>query len=249
MQYSLYLRSSPHCAAALVSTKEAEDGETKQSILKRMEAEWQVVLSMESKQASALVLATSCYHTRYQHYRETMGCLEMHNFKMTPESKEMVSAWNPSFCQSAALESMFGEMTHAVKQAGRADCGSLPNLHAVSVRSLFRRVCKQEGSPKALELSKDDWVGPQAAGIKPKVFSPTSAPTCFVPAAIKHAVRLKELPYKFAGPLPEQQSDETRVPCRSQDDWWDPLLQGLNTPALTFDIGRRFRDVLAWCEG
>lgn len=186
MQYSLYLRSSPHCAAALVSTKEAEDGETKQSILKRMEAEWQVVLSMESKQASALVLAASCYHTRYQHYRETMGCLEMHNFKMTPESKEMVSAWNPSFCQSAALESMFGEMTHAVKQAGRADCGSLPNLHAVSVRSLFRRVCKQEGSPKALELSKDDWVGPQAAGIKPKVFSPTSAPTCFVPASIKH---------------------------------------------------------------
>ncbi|CAE7658675.1 unnamed protein product [Symbiodinium sp. CCMP2592] len=284
MQYSLYLRSSPHCAAALVSTKEADDGETKQSILKRMEAEWQVVLKMESKQASAEVLSTSCYHTRYQHYRETMGCLEMQNYKMTTESKEMVSAWNPAFCQSASLESMFGEMTHAVKQAGRADCGSLPNLHAVSVRSLFRRVCKKEGSPSALELSKDDWVGPQAAGIKPKVFSPTSAPTCknvppdgilknfpstsafchnqlslntmqgfinaqsrtvarshgqgkepahessgfwvqgcFAPGmlfklqnkfyvctgktpAVLYAVRLKELPYKFAGPLPEQQS-------------------------------------------
>ncbi|CAE7212877.1 unnamed protein product [Symbiodinium sp. CCMP2592] len=304
MQYSLYLRSSPHCAAALVSTKEADDGETKQSILKRMEAEWQVVLKMESKQASAEVLSTSCYHTRYQHYRETMGCLEMQNYKMTTESKEMVSA--PAFCQSASLESMFGEMTHAVKQAGRADCGSLPNLHAVSVRSLFRRVCKKEGSPSALELSKDDWVGPQAAGIKPKVFSPTSAPTCknvpadgilknfpstsafchnqlslntmqgkepahessgfwvqgcFAPgmlfklqnkfyvctgktpavlyvAQINYAVRLKELPYKFAGPLPEQQSDETRVPCRNTDDWWDPLLQGLSTAALALDVGR-----------
>ncbi|CAE7198608.1 unnamed protein product [Symbiodinium sp. CCMP2592] len=322
MQYSLYLRSSPHCAAALVSTKEADDGETKQSILNKMKAEWKVVLAMESKQASADVLATSCYHTRYQHYRETMGCLEMHDYKMTTESEEMISAWNPAFCQSASLESMFGEMTHAVKQAGRADCGSLPNLHAVSVRSLYRRVCKKEGSPNALELSKDDWVGPQAAGIKPKVFSPTSAPTCFLPASIKHvfgdcviatsrhivfqfsgknvqadgilknfpstsafchnqlslntmqgfmkaqephgcfaagmlfklqntfyvctgktpavlyAVRLKELPYKFAGPLPEQQSDETRVPCRNKDDWWDPLLQGLSTPALTLDVGR-----------
>ena len=56
--------------------------------------------------------------------------------------------------------------------------------------------------------------------------------------------RLKQLPYKFAGPLPEQKDDETRVPCRSQgDDWWDPLLQGQITPALTLDVGRRFSDV------
>lgn len=62
------------------------------------------------------------------------------------------------------------------------------------------------------------------------------------------AVRLKQLPYKFAGPLPEQQADETRVPCRSRDEWWDPLVQGMTTPALTLDIGRRFREVRAVFE-
>lgn len=180
MQYTLYLRSAPHCAAALVSGQEADDGQTKQNILKRMKAEWEVVLQMESRPASAVILTASCHHTRYQHYREVMSCLEKHDYVMTAECKLLLSAWNPSFCQSASLESMFGEMSDAVKRAGRADCGSLPNLHAVGVRSLFRRVCKHDGSPKALELQKDDWVGPQAAGVKPKVFSPTSAPTCFV---------------------------------------------------------------------
>ncbi|OLQ00711.1 hypothetical protein AK812_SmicGene16606 [Symbiodinium microadriaticum] len=207
MQYTLYLRSSPHCAAALVSEKEADDGKTKQSILKRMQAEWQAVLSMESKPASAVILAASCHHTRYQHYRELMSCLEKHEFVMTTECKQVASAWNPSFCQSASLESMFGEMSDAVKRAGRSDCGSLPNLHAVGVRSLFRRVCKHDGSPQALELQKE-------------------------------AVRLKQLPYRFTGSLPQQQDDETRVPCRSRDDWWDPLLEGMSTPALTLDIGR-----------
>ena len=156
---------------------------------------------LESKPPSAAILVASCHHSRYQDYRETMTCLEKHDFVMQPECKEVVSAWNPSFCQSASLESMFGEMSDAVKRAGRADAGSLPNLHAVGVRSLLRRVCKHEGSPKALELSKDDWVGPQAAGVKPKVFSPTSAPTCFVPASLTFAFSDCVLPKSNRNPL------------------------------------------------
>ncbi|CAE7775215.1 unnamed protein product [Symbiodinium sp. CCMP2456] len=208
LQYSLYLRSSPHCAAGLISTKEPDDGNTKQSILKRMKAEWQVVLTMESKAASAATLAANCHHTRYQHYREVMACMEKNQYRMTTESKDMVSAWSPDFCQSASLESMFGDMSDAVKRAGRADCGGLASLHAVGVRCLKHRVCGDSSeSPKPVQLGKE-------------------------------AVRLKQLPYKFQGLLPEQQQDETRVPCKQQEDFWDPLRPGLSTPALALDLGR-----------
>ena len=178
MQYTLYLRSSPHCAAALISTKEPDDGTTKQSILKRMKAEWQVVVAMESTAASAVTLAASCHHTRYQHYREVMTCMEKNNYRMTTESKNIVSAWNPDYCQSASLESMFGDMSDAVKRAGRADCGGLASLHAVGVRCLKHRVCGNSESPKPVQLEKEDWLGVEAPGIKPKIWCPSSAPTC-----------------------------------------------------------------------
>ncbi|CAE7218603.1 unnamed protein product [Symbiodinium sp. CCMP2592] len=207
LQYTLYLRSSPHCAAGLISEKDADNGSIKEGILTRMKDEWQTVLEMEAKPASAVILTASCHHTRYQHYREIMTCLEKHEFRMTAECKDMVSAWNPAFCQSASLESMFGDMSDAVKRSGRSDCGGLASLHAVGVRSLMHRVCRKPESPKPVEL-------------------------------VKEAVGLKELPYKFAGALPEQQEDETRVPCKQQADFWDPLGQGVSTPALALDVGR-----------
>ena len=54
---------------------------------------------------------------------------------------------------------------------------------------------------------------------------------------ISKAVRLRELAYYFTGKLPEQGTDETRIPCNMVMDE-DPLDQGLTTPALSLDVGR-----------
>ena len=56
----------------------------------------------------------------------------------------------------------------------------------------------------------------------------------------REVVQLKELPYKFAGGLPKEETDETRIPTSDskQDGFEDPLCEGESTKALTLEIGR-----------
>ncbi|CAE7260090.1 unnamed protein product [Symbiodinium sp. CCMP2592] len=58
--------------------------------------------------------------------------------------------------------------------------------------------------------------------------------------AMLYVVRLEELPYKFAGGLPKEEADETRIPANDskQDSFEDPLCEGESTKALTLKIGR-----------
>ena len=176
MQYVLYLRSSPAKAAALLST--VEDETTKDAVLKALEEEWRLVLALEGSPAGAMLLRQHCSFCSFQQYREVMTVYEKNDWKVTPETTALTAAWFPQMAWSASLESIFGDLQDATKRAGRSDCGSLPNLFAVGVRSLQNRLCVQEGSTSPVKLEAGDWTGTQALGVKPKAFNPASAPAC-----------------------------------------------------------------------
>ena len=176
-QYALYLRSAPHKAAGLVSV--CSDTETKNKILAELKQEWQLVLELEGTASGAAFLKANCFHCTFQCFRETMSAYEKSNWKLSAEATGITAAWFPSFCQSASLESVFGDLSDACKRSGRNDCGSLPNLQCVAVRSLQNRLCSKDGAPEQVKLESADWEGNQAYGVKPKIFNPASAPACF----------------------------------------------------------------------
>ncbi|CAE7454819.1 unnamed protein product [Symbiodinium sp. CCMP2592] len=162
MQYVLYLRSAPAKAAALLST--VEDDPTKGAVLKAMEQEWRLVLALEETPAGANLLRQNCSFCSFQQYRELMTVHEKSGWKMTRETAALTAAWFPPTAWSASLESVFGDLQDATKRSGRSDCGSLPNLFAVGVRSLQNRLCVQDGSTGQVKLRADDWTGTQALG-------------------------------------------------------------------------------------
>ena len=176
LQYVLYLRSAPAKAAALLST--VEDEPTKNAVLKELEQEWRLVLALEDTPLGASLLRQHCSFCSFQQYREVMTMYEKNAWKMTAETAALTASWFPPTAWSASLESIFGDLQDAVKRSGRSDCGSLPNLFAVGVRSLQNRLCLQDGSTAQVKLQADDWAGTQALGVKPKAFNPASAPAC-----------------------------------------------------------------------
>ena len=175
-QHQLYLRTAPWKAACLIAP--ADDPETKARVLKELQAEWMMILSLEAHPTSAAQLRQHCGYALFQNYREVMTAWEMHGWKEHEEAKGIMTSWFPEFAWSSNIESLFSEMSSATKRSGQADAGSLPNLMSVGIRGLVRRICIQEDAPAALKLEKDDWAGPQVSGLKSKIFSPSSALPC-----------------------------------------------------------------------
>ncbi|CAE7564021.1 unnamed protein product, partial [Symbiodinium necroappetens] len=176
LEFFLYLRSCPNQAAALIAPD--ADSEMKGRILNEMRAEWQMVVRLESSQVTASDLHDNCRYVCFQSYRELMSVWEKHQWKLHPEALSLTLAWMPEVAWSSNIESLFKEMTSAVRRSGSADVGSLPNLMAVAIRGLHRRLCVGDSTPEPLKLSKEDWAGAQIPALKAKIFSPTSAPTC-----------------------------------------------------------------------
>ena len=180
LEYFRYLRSSPSKAAALIAPASTEEAKNiKMRILAEMKAEWRMVLLLESSSVNAAELVDHCRYVGFQCYRELMVGWEKHEWKEHPEALSLPKAWFPETAWSSNIESLFKEMTTAVKRSGQSDVGSLPNLMAVAIRGLHRRWCIGDGTPKALELEKNDWDGPQTHALKAKIFSPSSAPACY----------------------------------------------------------------------
>ncbi|CAE7608505.1 unnamed protein product [Symbiodinium microadriaticum] len=260
-QHHLYLRTAPWKAACLIAP--ADDPETKARVLKELEAEWTMVVSLEAHPASAAELQQHCGFTLFQNYREVMTVCEKHGWKEHDEVASIMRSWFPEVAWSSNVESLFSEMSAAVKKSGQSDLGSVANLMSVGIRGLTRRICIQEDAPQSLKLDKDDWSGQQVSGLKSKIFTPSSSPACgseqsmirmqivvvvvvglvfppFLSSFHFQAVRLKELPYVFTGGLPKEETDETRIPVNgtNQDELEDPLCDGESTKVLTLLIGR-----------
>ena len=178
LEYFLYLRSSPSKAAALIAPE--SEPEIKRLILSQMKAEWEMILRLEKSPANGAELHEHCRHVCYQCYRELMGAWEQHQWKEHPEAQSLTLSWYPEVAWSSNIESLFKEMTAAVTRSGQSDVGSLPNLMAVAIRGLHRRLCVGENTPTALALEKEDWCGAQAPALKPKIFNPSSALPCYL---------------------------------------------------------------------
>ncbi|CAE7232876.1 unnamed protein product [Symbiodinium necroappetens] len=176
LEHFLYLRSSPSKAAALIAPD--SQPETKRLILSQMKAEWEMILRLEKSPAKAAELHEHCRYVGYQAYRELLAGWEKHQWKEHPEALSLTLSYFPEVAWSSNIESLFKEMTTAVKRSGQSDVGSLPNLMAVAIRGLHRRLCIGEDTPTPLSLEKGDWTGPQASFLRPKIFNPTSAVPC-----------------------------------------------------------------------
>ncbi|CAE7646167.1 unnamed protein product [Symbiodinium sp. CCMP2592] len=226
LEHFRYLRSSPSKAAALISPQSDENSEqTKKLVLSQMKSEWELVLRLEGNPASACELHEHCRYVTYHCFREVMAVWEKHAWTVHPEALSLTLAWFPEFAWSSNIESLFKEMTAAVKRSGQSDVGSLPNLMAVAIRGLHRRLCIGDDSPQALSLEKEDWM--ERDPIEEMQFF-------WMPA-----LKLKELPFSFKGPLPAREVDETNIPLDAAV-MADPLSMNQSTHALTLDVGRNF---------
>ena len=176
-EYCLYLRSFPCRAAALISAQCSED--EKKKCLEEAKEEWRIVCELEASPATKVWLHQSCLFVSWQVYRELMATFESNNWTMSSDIEAALRAWYPAWTQSANIESMFREMECSLRKSG---CGkdSLPNLGAVAIRALERRVCCGEDSPRPVKLNDADWSGKTVRGLKNRMFNPAACTPCFL---------------------------------------------------------------------
>ena len=183
LEYTLYLRRAPACAAALIAPGDGNESDI-QRVLSSMKNEWETVLFMESGARTHALLKSRCRFTDFQNFREIHTMLQQCQYKLTPKARSLIEAWHPPFGWSANLESVFGEIQAALKKANRSEGASMQAMMSVAVRSLDRRVCTDETSPTPLCLSSDDYLGKQTAGLKAKLWSPEACSPCFLIASL-----------------------------------------------------------------
>ena len=148
---------------------------TKNQVLSRMKAEWELVLRMESRSHSANLMKKHVPYTRWQVYRETMSVLEKNKWTVSQEVLDLLSAWWPPVQASANVKDVFASLQDTLKRATKSDCGSLANLSCCAIRAVEDRT-KQSPSLQNLSLVAEDFEGPQVRGLKPSIFEPQSCP-------------------------------------------------------------------------
>ncbi|CAE7274812.1 unnamed protein product [Symbiodinium sp. CCMP2592] len=170
LEYSLHLRRTPACAAALLAPGD-EHASNKENVLSSMKHEWETVLFMESSTRTHALLKSRCRFTDFQNFREIHTMMEQCQYKVTETARSLLEAWHPPFAWSANLESIFGEIQAALKKSNRSEGASMQSMMSIAVRSLGRRVCTDETSPAPLTLSADDYMGKQTAALKSKIWT------------------------------------------------------------------------------
>ena len=172
LQYSIQLQSSHYQASALLANNSdrCDLATVKKNILKRMEQEWRLVLKMESSTATNHLLSKHCYFTCWQAYRETMLMAESHKFQLTEPLCQFLRSYHPAVQGSANVEDLFSDLQDSILRSSKADCGSLANLAAVSIRSCNRKSTTAElQSP---QLISADFEGNSIRSLKTSVFKP-----------------------------------------------------------------------------
>ena len=173
LEYCLYLRRAPACAAALLSPGD-EQSSTKDKVLSSMRSEWETVLLMESKARTNSLLKDRCRFTDFQNFRELHTMMEQTQYQITDSARSLIESWHPPFSWSANLESVFADVQSAIKRTSRSEGTSMQSMMSLAVRSLDRRVCTDDASPSPMSLDPDDFLGKQTASLKQKIWCPDS---------------------------------------------------------------------------
>ena len=180
-EYSLHHLLPPTIFSALLV---CTDPTLEKQILESLKKDWNMVIAMEVRAESSTLLHTKCRFVLWQHFREVMTCLERYGWKLVQPVRDMISSWEPEMQSSANLESIFADLTSAVRRSGRSDCGSLCNLLSVAVRGLQHRLTDDSSTPEPVTLNPEDFDGPEVAALKPKIWNPSAAPPC-IPCAFQ----------------------------------------------------------------
>ena len=173
MQYGLYLKSAPASAAALIVPN--APASLVSQILKGLEHERRTVQMMEKTEHGRQCVNQHCRYILYQQYRELMGVLAKHSWKMHEEVFSVLKSWFQPMASSSNIEQIFGELSWAIKKSGKSDLGSMPNMMAVAIRSLARRLCEGPECATPIQLESCDFEGREAQALKAKLWSPASA--------------------------------------------------------------------------
>ena len=178
--YALYLQSSPAQEAALLVETEYHPGisPVQQNILKRLEAQWDMILSLESRQDSNAMLKRLCSHTRFFNFREPLTLLAECKWQMDSRVRELLSAWHPALGLSANVEQVFNHLEDACKRSSKNATASMPCLQTLAIRSVNQRLTNGEGRARGVELAPEDFEGKQVRMIKASVWKPESLNSC-----------------------------------------------------------------------
>ena len=181
-EYALHHRLCPTKAAGLLATQEPAVIAT---LMQEIQEEWELILKMEKRLETKQLLHSRCLYVGYQQTREVLSCAAKGNYKMTPELWSLLHAWHPQTQGSANLESIFGDLSSAIKRSGRSDCGSLANMMAVAIRGLHHRFSSDPEAGDPIHLESSDWEGREIPGLKAKIWCPSSAAPCNLTKTLK----------------------------------------------------------------
>eukprot|EP00439_Symbiodinium_sp_Y106_P029267 s1198_g3.t1 len=187
--YRRHMTRAPHSTAALLAPSCRPDDlqPVQKDLLEDLKVEWNLVLFMESKTASASLLHSLCPYVLHQNYREIMSTLNAANFSLSSAAASMIEAWHPALSQSSNVEDIFNSCEDAVRRT-KAGAGTMPNLSTVAMRALVKKVCNSEGQARTVQLEASDFEGPEVQGLKPKLFTPESCTAGFTAGTITTAV-------------------------------------------------------------
>ena len=174
-EYALHHRLCPTKAAGLLAT---EDPSIVKQLMEELREEWELIIKMEMQLETKQLLHTRCLWVGYQQTREVLSCAAKNNYRMTPEMKSLLHAWHPQTQGSANLETIFADLSSAIKISGRSDCGSLANMMAVCIRGLHHRFTPDHEAAEPIQLESSDWEGREIPGLKAKIWCPSSAAPC-----------------------------------------------------------------------
>ena len=171
--YATYLQSSPALFAALLQS--ACDETTTSRILKSLSQEWKMVVKMEAQPDTRATLHALCPHVRFQVYRELHGALYARNYALDESFLDLVGSWYPRFTGSCNIEQLFQAMERGLRQSGASNGASLASLMSMGIRCTSKRLCSSEGSPQDVQITPEDYQGPEVRALKDKVWRPGNA--------------------------------------------------------------------------
>ena len=175
--YALQLECCPNAFAVLGAPTLQES--TRRMMKERLLSEWHTVLAFESQKEEADVIHGLCPYTKHQCYRDLATALELSSINSGDSSFEddlvaLVKCYFPAFASSANVEQLFQQMQDACNRSCKPDNGSMANLMSVSVRAMHRRLCV-DPDVEPVQLDASDWEGRATRGLKPKLWTPSSA--------------------------------------------------------------------------
>ena len=181
LQYGLLLQSAHYRAACLLTTDSArcDVPSVQNQVLCALSQEWQLVLKLERTQATQTLIANHCPFVSWQPYRETMSMCELHNFTLCPELRLFLASYHPPMQSSSNIEDIFAELQDAVRRSNKSSSGSLPNMCAVAIRAVHKKIESSSENVKGSELRAEDWEGNAVRALKTSIFQPQSCPSSY----------------------------------------------------------------------